>query len=63
MNMTSLQRFCKHIKSIASFDVETLNQAMARLESFGENSPAALPELMPQFHDGAGIVSGTRAHG
>lgn len=51
MNMTSLQRFCKHIKSIASFDVETLNQAMARLESFGENSPAALARiLVSEFH-------------
>lgn len=51
MKMNSLQRFCKHIKNMASFDPDTLNEAMAKLESYGENSPAALARILISDHD------------
>jgi len=44
--MNSLQRFCKHIKNIASFDQETLDEAMERMESYNDNSPAALARIL-----------------
>ena len=44
--MNSLVRFCKYIKGTSNFDADTLKQAIAKMESYGENSPAALAKVL-----------------
>lgn len=44
--MNSIIRFCKYIKDNQKFDAEVVKQAIAKVESYGENSPAALARIL-----------------